>query len=70
MKRSLEDTEDILFDGSNEDIEALFEREDERVSYSLEGDDMVIRVGNEVSRFHGVHYVPNCVSVFGLSYSS
>ena len=65
MKRSIEEIEDILFSGSSEEIELLFETSDEAISYSLSEDDMVTKVGNKVSRLHGVHYEPNCIDVFG-----
>ena len=68
MVQTIEDFEDILIDGTGEQVASLSFCDVSPLSYSISGDSMTIRFGSSESHLHGLHKTPNCVDVFGMSH--
>lgn len=64
MKLAFEDIEDILFDGSAEQMSALAEHRVGYRYYPATGN-FEISVGSTRSKGYGVAKQPNCVGLFG-----
>lgn len=68
MVETIDDMEDVLFEGSRAQISGLSSCGVSPVSYSMSGDSMTIRFGNSESHLDGIHETPNCVGFFGDSH--
>lgn len=69
---SFQDIEDILFEGTDEQIVGLAEAaKDVSISYAYHEDsnEFEMAVGTSKTKMHGLFEVPNCVSVLGPSHS-
>lgn len=72
MRLTFQDIEEILFDGTDEQLAKLAEAaKDETISYvyyeNTNAFEMV--VGTSHAKMHEISEVPNCVYVFGPSHS-
>ena len=61
-----DDIEDVLFDGSEEDMRGL-SGDGRPISYAYRpsSGSFELAVGNERAKMHGVADEPNCVRIFG-----
>ena len=66
--QTVDDFEDILIDGTGEQVASLSFCDVSPLSYSISGDSMTVRFGSSESRLHGLQKTPNCVDVFGMSH--
>lgn len=62
--------DEILCDGTDEEIESLANHTDVRSSYDFiaERDCFIVRYGSEIINHYGPRHTPNCVSVLGPSF--
>ena len=68
--RSFDDIEDILFDGSAEDLSALASNDDPvSYAYHAESDSFELAVGKRHAKSFGPYKVPNCVRFFGAEHT-
>lgn len=68
MRYTLQQVEDILFDGTRGQMDALADADNPApLSYAITGTDMTIRVGEDVASYHGLSEAPACAEVFGPS---
>lgn len=66
MRRSIEDIEDILFDGSADDMHSLSScGVPVSYAYHRDSDSFEVAVGCQRAKMHGPCKVPNCVRIFG-----
>lgn len=66
MRYEMEDIENILFDGDEEQMSSL--PAGVSYDYSKAYDSFEVRYGKLVSKFHGLHQIPECVALYGPSY--